>query len=130
MKYLCINSSSSDCVIALFGNDQEISYISWNAHRTLADEIFIKIEQLLNTANLSYDDIDGLVIYSGPGSFTGLRISHTVFNTLAYSLHIPIVGSDSHEWIQQGIKRLQKNENDKIAVPVYGGLANISKPKK
>jgi tRNA threonylcarbamoyladenosine biosynthesis protein TsaB len=130
MNYLCINSSSSDCVIALFDNSQEISRISWNAHRTLADEIFIKIEQLLNTASLSYDDIDGLVIYSGPGSFTGLRISHTVFNTLAYSLCIPIVGSDGQDWIQTAVKRLQKDENDKIAVPVYGALANISKPKK
>jgi tRNA threonylcarbamoyladenosine biosynthesis protein TsaB len=128
--YLCINSSSSECFIGLYGQNGQIAHITWDAHRTLADEIFIKIENLLGSNGLSYEDLQGLIICSGPGSFTGLRISHTVFNSLAYSLNIPIVGVVGDDWVSNGIDRLLNNENDKIAVPVYGGTVNISTPKK
>ncbi len=130
MKYLCINSASNECTISLWNNNIVVAFLQWDSHRTLADEIFIKIEEILQRSNINYEDLNGLVIFSGPGSFTGLRISHTVFNTLAYSLNIPIVGAVGEKWAETGIEKLARGENDKISLPIYGGKINISKPKK
>jgi tRNA threonylcarbamoyladenosine biosynthesis protein TsaB len=40
-------------------------------------------------------DIEGVVCFKGPGSFTGLRIGLTVGNALAYAQNIPVVASKS-----------------------------------
>jgi len=74
--------------------------------------------------------VTGLVVYQGPGSFTGLRIGITVFNTLAYTNKWPIVGTTGDNWRQAGIQRLEQGENDEIVLPEYGGEANITTPRK
>jgi hypothetical protein len=49
---------------------------------------------------------------------------------LSDTLRIPIIGVDGEDWLQSGIDRLGKNENDQIVLPEYGGEANITKQKK
>lgn len=106
------------------------STYEWEAHRQLADTIHLKIEQLLTSNKLSWNDIIGLVVFKGPGSFTGLRIGITVANTIAYAQNIPIVGAEGEDWLTQGLTLLQKNTDDKIVLPEYGGNIHITTPKK
>jgi len=75
-------------------------------------------------------DLNGIAIYKGPGSFTGLRIGLSVANTLADSLNLPIVSETGESWIEQACTRLQKNENEHIALPEYGAEPHITKQKK
>lgn len=77
-----------------------------------------------------FDVLNGLIMFIGPGSFTGLRIGISTMNALAYGKALPIVGVKGEDWLQQGIKRLKNKENDKIVLPEYGGEANITQPKK
>jgi hypothetical protein len=58
-----------------------------------------------------------------------LRIGLTVANALTDSLNVPVVGSTGDEWIQDGIKRLQAGENEKIILPEYGADVHITLPK-
>ena len=48
-------------------------------------------EELLVKASVSVNDIDKLIIGSGPGSFTGLRIGQSFFTGLATGLSIPLI---------------------------------------
>jgi tRNA threonylcarbamoyladenosine biosynthesis protein TsaB len=111
------------------GTDVAASY-EWEAHRQLADTIHIKIEALLTSKNLSWGDITGLVVYKGPGSFTGLRIGVTVANTIAYAQNIPIFGAEGDNWLVNGCIALQHSKNEKIVLPEYGGTIRITTPKK
>jgi tRNA threonylcarbamoyladenosine biosynthesis protein TsaB len=99
---------------------------SWQADRTLADNILGKIQDSAG----SVADINGIIVYQGPGSYTGLRIGLTVANTLAESLAIPIVGVAGESWKEDGESRLEKGDNDRIVMPVYGGLPHITTPRK
>lgn len=74
----------------------------------------------------SYDALRAVIVYSGPGSFTGLRISHTIANSLAYSLNIPIVSTSGEDWVREGITLLQSGKNIYIALPEYGADAHIT----
>lgn len=116
--------------IYLCDSTKVVATYEWEAHRQLADTIHTKMLELLTQNSLHWADISGLVVYRGPGSFTGLRIGITVANTLAYALPAPIVGEKDGQWLQNGLVRLQNNENDKIVLPEYGGEANITAPKK
>ncbi|MEW4486806.1 tRNA (adenosine(37)-N6)-threonylcarbamoyltransferase complex dimerization subunit type 1 TsaB [Thalassoglobus sp. JC818] len=59
--------------------------------RTLIPEI----GQLVSDHSLSINQIDGVAVSLGPGSFTGLRVGVVCAKTLAYSLKIPVVGIDT-----------------------------------
>jgi tRNA threonylcarbamoyladenosine biosynthesis protein TsaB len=50
------------------------------------------IEELLNEHKLALKDITEIIVATGPGSFTGLRVGATVANALGYLLHIPVNG--------------------------------------
>jgi tRNA threonylcarbamoyladenosine biosynthesis protein TsaB len=88
------------------------------------------IEKEITFQEKAWSDVTGLVIFKGPGSFTGLRIGVTVFNTLAATNRWPIVGVQGEDWRRQGIARLAASENDELVLPEYGGEAHITKPRK
>ena len=61
--------------------------------------------------------ISGLIVYQGPGSFTGLRIGITVANALSYSLGVKIVGTSGQNWRLDGLRALRESTEIKLAKP-------------
>jgi len=100
----------------------------WQADRTLARDLLGHLEALLQ--NHTWSDLTGLIVFKGPGSFTGLRIGITVINSIAYAEHIPIVGTQGETWLSEGVKRLRNDDNDEIVLPEYGAPPRITQPKK
>ncbi|MDR3297980.1 MAG: hypothetical protein LBT19_01200 [Candidatus Nomurabacteria bacterium] len=87
----------------------------WESGRGLAKGLLKYIESKLMENGASWRDITEIHYYSGPGSFTGLRIGAVVVNTLADQLAIPLYD--------------HKGEKRKLVMPEYGRSANITPPK-
>jgi tRNA threonylcarbamoyladenosine biosynthesis protein TsaB len=85
---------------------------------------------VLDEQNRSLKDLQGIVIYKGPGSFTGLRIGFSVANALADSLKIPIISGSGDNWANQAIQDLQAGKNEVQALPDYGAPAKTTQQKK
>jgi len=130
MKILTIRSDKPEAEIGLFEDASQLDYEVWQAGRDLSLTILSKITGLLEKNSLDFKDLDGVVGFKGPGSFTGLRIGLTVANTLAYGLKIPVVGSDAAQWIQDGAARLITGQDERIVLPGYGRAPNTTRPKK
>jgi tRNA threonylcarbamoyladenosine biosynthesis protein TsaB len=126
MTVLAIRTDSSTTYLAILVNGSVLSEISWDSGRQLARDLLAKISELCQESSTPLKTINGVVCFLGPGSFTGLRIGITVGNTIAYSSSIPIVGTNSEEWLSEGIRRLSDGEDQKILVPEYGAEANIT----
>jgi tRNA threonylcarbamoyladenosine biosynthesis protein TsaB len=126
---LTLRTDKPEAEVGLYDNDKQLNYEVWQAHRELAETIHKKIDKILNKSSKSLDNIEGIVVFKGPGSFTGLRIGLTAANALAYGLQIPIVAC-SDDWIEQGIKALLDGHNDKLAIPEYGAPAHTTRPKR
>ena len=103
--------------------------LTWESGRNLADEILVRLSQVLDAAHRSTLELSGILIFSGPGSFTSLRIGHTVANALADSLQIPVVGSRGEGWLVDGLVVIETATAGTPALPFYGAEANITKPK-
>lgn len=129
MIILTIRTDKPESEIGLFEGDKKITYLSWLAHRQLAETIHLRLQELLSSQNKDWQDIEGIVCYKGPGSFTGLRIGLTVGNSLAYGLGIAIVGTTGENWQQQGFERLQAGENETTTLPEYGSEPHITQPR-
>lgn len=130
MIILTLRTDNPQAEVGLFDNQTKLIYKTWQAHRELSSTIHITIETVLKAKQKIWQDVQGIVVYQGPGSFTGLRIGMSVANALAASLHVPIVAEQTDEWIQEGINRLHAGEQDEIALPFYGRDANITSPQK
>ena len=130
MLILSIRTDKPEAEIGLFEGDKQLAYKTWPAHRELSHTIHIEIEQLLEKQQKTWRNMQGLICFQGPGSFTGLRIGLTVGNTLAYGLHIPIVAEQGDDWLARGRARLRAGKHDPLALPAYGAAARITLPKK
>lgn len=126
---LLLDSSDPFCKLTLIEDDR-VHEKTWEAHRELAHGLLDFIRSELELQGASWEQLTGIGVYQGPGSFTGLRIGMTVLNTLADTLNIPIVGSTEDNWQDEVLMRLRNNENDSLVLPYYGGDANITKPRK
>lgn len=103
--------------------------LEWESGRTLSEDLLGRLKALLEDSAKTFQDLTGIVIYSGPGSFTSLRIGHTVANALATSLKIPIAGAQGDNWLDYGCREIESMKIGVIAMPFYGAEAHITKPK-
>lgn len=127
---LGIKTDTAIAEFVLYDNQQCIGVYSWEADRELARHLLAKIQWFLHEHTVNINDVKGLFVFSGPGSFTGLRIGCTVMNTLAYGLTIPIVACSGSTWQQQAVEKLQAGKNDNEVIPDYGASPRVTQQKK
>ena len=130
MLVLTIRTDQPEAEVGLFDGDTKLTYQTWAAHRELSTTIHRKIEGVLQEHDRSVHDIEGIVCFQGPGSFTGLRIGLTVANALAYGLQVPIVATMEDKWVRTGLQLLESGQDDRIAMPHYGAPVHITIQKK
>lgn len=129
MIILTLRTDKPEAEIGLYRDQTQISYEIWEAHRRLAETLHTRTHELLRQQQLDFKDVEGIVVYKGPGSFTGLRIGIAAANALAYGLDVPIIAAGD-DWIEQGIRLLLSGTNQTIAMPEYGQPAHTTTQKK
>jgi tRNA threonylcarbamoyladenosine biosynthesis protein TsaB len=127
---LTLRTDKPEAEIGLYDHGTMLTYETWQAHRELAETLHQKLDVLLKTQHKGWHDIQGIVAYQGPGSFTGLRIGLSVANALADSLKVPIVAAQTDDWVANGLQRLQNGEDDSVALPEYGAPVHITQQKR
>ncbi len=126
--YLAIRTDNPQAELYLLNELGEVqSQKVWQADRTLARDLPGEIDELVDN---NYEQLSGIVVYKGPGSFTGLRIGITVANAIAYGQSLPIVAVAGDNWLTDGINQLKDGADDRIALPEYGAAPHITPPRK
>lgn len=110
------------------GNTQ--ANYSWEAHRALATTLVGKIDGFLADNSVDTQALTGIIVFSGSGSFTGLRIGATVANALAYSYGISVVAGEGENWFTGGVMKLKSAKPGNYVAPTYDREPNITKPKQ
>jgi len=127
---LLLDTSTATCRFAFYDGERYLIDETWEAGRDLAEQLHAYIERHLESFGRDWQDITGIGVYKGPGSFTGLRIGLAVLNTIADANNVPIVGETGEDWRAVAIERLKSGANERIVLPLYGREANITKPRK
>ena len=130
MLILTVRTDKPEAELGLYDNQKQLTYVTWEAHRQLAETIHTKIDELLKSQNKTLQDLNGIVGFEGPGSFTGLRIGLTIVNALGDGLKIPVAGARDEAWIEAGIQKLLDNKSQPIVLPEYGAPVHITEQKK
>lgn len=129
--YLFINTTEQGKIrIALFNSKGLVSSINKSGTVKLTEKLVFFITQLLKKQKIEFKKLKGIVVVTGPGSFTSVRIGCVIANTLAQVLNIGIYGAhadslNTDQLILKSIKKLKKN---KYVIPFYDREPNITIP--
>lgn len=92
---LCIETSSSNCSVALLSDNNIVSYLELSEGYIHSEKLHPGIKEVMMKSGYKLEDLDGIAIGSGPGSFTGLRIGSAAAKGLSYALSIPLMSLSS-----------------------------------
>ena len=90
MITLFIDTSSSDVSIALIRDEIILSSITKSIPNKHSIYTVSFIDEVLKNTSLEPTDINSIMVVTGPGSFTGVRIGVTIAKTFAYLNNIDI----------------------------------------
>ena len=91
LKILSVECSASPASVAIIENGKIIANSFVNIKLTHSQTLMPMIESTLKSAMLSVNDIDGISVSAGPGSFTGVRIGISIAKGLATPNNLPCV---------------------------------------
>lgn len=112
---LAIDASTKALHLALsFGGDRLVqkSELIEKSHGQL---ILKKISDLFLSAGLTPEQLEGIVVTTGPGSFTGLRIGLAASKGMAVALNIPLAGISLFEL---AAFKLRSRERTMVLIPI------------
>ena len=118
MNILAFDTSSSDCSVALYVEDEhggtpsQTTSVNVQALKQHTSVILPMIQSFLEKANLTFADLDAIAFGCGPGSFTGIRIAASLAQGIAYANSLPVIPVSSlaaaaqAAYLQHGWERL------------------------
>ena len=112
---LCIETSTKNCSVAISTNSKLIAFKELNSENfSHAENLHVFINDILKEVKIDVQNLSGVVIGKGPGSYTGLRIGTACAKGLCYSLNIPLISINSLEIMAQGIPA----ESNQFLIPM------------
>jgi len=94
MNILAIEASSENLSFSVMRQERIIVDYNRRIHFG-ASKIILYLEKSLKRVCLDFDDFDTFIIGSGPGSFTGLRISFSLVKAFMLALRKPVIALSS-----------------------------------
>jgi tRNA threonylcarbamoyl adenosine modification protein YeaZ len=95
---LAIDTATSRVIVAAAAPDgTPLGITTWIAGRTHGEQLLPAIGRLHGEANLRRSRIRGVIVGTGPGAFTGLRVGIATAKAIAHELGVPIVGVSTGE---------------------------------
>jgi tRNA threonylcarbamoyladenosine biosynthesis protein TsaB len=89
---LAIDTATRSASLAVYDGASVRAEFSWDTSDHHTVELMPRIVELLTQINSSIDQISGLGVSIGPGSFTGVRVGVALAKGLAVARGLPIVG--------------------------------------
>ena len=133
-KLLFINTSKhNELDVFLLADHKIMDKLSLQGSFKVSENLLKLINKLLKRNKIELAQLKGIIIVSGPGPFTSLRIAAAVANTLAFALQIPIAGiknKDNLSDLQLIKKGLKEMKIGNYIRPFYNQEPNITISKK
>ena len=114
---LTIDTSTPACSVALQVGGRSLGRYS-EEPRSHTRLIMSMINEVLNEAELSINQLDAIGVTVGPGSFTGLRIGFATVQGLGFAADIPVVPVSTLRLMAATYGRLVDAPSGTIVVPV------------
>jgi tRNA threonylcarbamoyladenosine biosynthesis protein TsaB len=114
LKLLALDTSTEHCSVALQANGQ-LYLRAAVTPREHSQKILGFVDEVLQQAGVTLEQLNGLVSGIGPGSFTGVRIGVSIAQGLAFSRNLPVYPVDTLQALAQQVIRLDASADTMIS---------------
>lgn len=97
MKILALDTASKSCSVALLDDREAVVEYTLTHGDTHSRYVMGMIHEVLRAVWWSMQDLEGVAVTIGPGSFTGLRIGLSTVKGLSMAAGLPVVGVSTLE---------------------------------
>ena len=105
MAYLLhIETATEVCSVALSQDDRLLALREETEAYRHAERLTLMIDEVLQTASLKRAQLDAVVLSSGPGSYTSLRIGTSTAKGICYALERPLIVVDTLSTIAGAVR--------------------------
>jgi tRNA threonylcarbamoyl adenosine modification protein YeaZ len=102
---LALDTATSTIVVAAGSPDGAVLQAdAFEGRYRHSQELLPAIVRLLERAGLRLPELRGVIVGTGPGAFTGLRVGLATAKTLAHELRRPVVGIPTSEALLAGVE--------------------------
>lgn len=134
MKYLFIDTCTSNLIISLIIDNKIVGYYNNKIDKGMSNYVLKEIEKQFNENGINPRDIDTIFVTTGPGSFTGIRVGLSIAKVYAWGLNIKVVPLSSLEVISssldENVVSIIDGRRDTVFLGVYdSNLNNIIEDK-
>ena len=112
MKVFYIDTSSSYLYSGIVSDNILLASTKINFEKDLSKYTLAEVEKLFKDSSLTPNNIDKIIVVSGPGSFTGIRIGMTLAKIFAWSLKKEITTITSLDAMSSSV------DTNKLKVPI------------
>lgn len=81
-----------------------VAELTWQVGQRHSTELFERLEWLLAASRLSMNDLTGVAVALGPGSFNGVRVALATAKSLAFARGVPLYGVPTLDIIAWGYR--------------------------
>ncbi|MHA7967495.1 tRNA (adenosine(37)-N6)-threonylcarbamoyltransferase complex dimerization subunit type 1 TsaB [Paenibacillus sp. CAU 1782] len=99
---LALDTSTAALAAAVMRGGEVLAEVQSMAERNHSVHVITHIKEMLASSGIAGEQLDALVVGSGPGSYTGMRIAVTAAKTLAWVWNKSLVGISSLEAVALG----------------------------
>jgi len=92
---LALDTSTSTASLALFDGTTVLSETTWLAGREHSTRLLLEVDVALERVGRRIEELTGMAVARGPGSFTGVRVAVSVAKGLAGAMGIPAWGAST-----------------------------------
>jgi tRNA threonylcarbamoyladenosine biosynthesis protein TsaB len=90
MKILGIETATGIGGVALVDDEKLLAESSMDMAMTHAERLMVLVDRVFKDTGLTPEDLDGMAVSIGPGSFTGLRVGVSTVKGLATGKPVPV----------------------------------------
>lgn len=105
MLLLALDTSANMVSVALLDEDRVWGFVQEDMERGHAESLMPIIARLMENAQMTLKEIDGIAVSVGPGSFTGVRVGLAAARAFGLALKIPVYGVTCFESVVFGIHK-------------------------
>lgn len=103
-RLLLIETSTTVCSVALSDSGNVVALREINNGYAHAENLTLFCDAVLQEAGITFRQLDGIAVSSGPGSYTGLRIGLSAGKGFAFALSIPLITIGTLEAMARGMQ--------------------------
>jgi len=85
-SFLFLDSSNIDLIVAFLTKEKVIDFVQYEAWQRQSENMIPEINNLMEKNHIKKEDIEGIIVTIGPGSYTGIRIALTIAKIMSLAL--------------------------------------------